>query len=146
MLASAAAQQPAYRITGIVVSATTGAPVPQCHITAFNAERDAQSERPAACWSRPRQWASADASRGAPGGGPGGMQNRRFPTRDSGVDTDEHGRFVLPVSGPGTWSLRASARGYRSQGFEQHENFSTSVVITDQTPAYDLTYRLISNT
>jgi Carboxypeptidase regulatory-like domain len=100
-----------FSITGIVVSTTTGAPVPHCRLVPTRIE-----------------------------GGPASA--RRFLSQQDGVETDERGHFVMPLPSAGSWSLRASAKGYRPQFFDQHENFSTSIVLTEQVPTLDIRFRL----
>jgi hypothetical protein len=78
--------------------------------------------------------------RGA-GPGPGPVPRRQFPAAD-GVDADEHGRFSLSVSSAGSWQVTATALGYVSQAYDQHENYSSAVVLTNATPVVDLVFRL----
>ena len=66
---------------------------------------------------------------------------RRIAQQD-GADTDEQGHFVIQLPSAGSWSLRASARGYRAQLYDQHENFSSAIVLTQQTPTLDLLFRI----
>lgn len=106
----------AFRITGIVLNSVDGSPVPRCHLSA-----------------------SLEAHGRGPGPGPG--QRRQFPAAD-GVDADEHGRFSLSVSSVGSWQLTATALGYVSQAYDQHENYSSAVVLTNAVPVVDLVFRL----
>jgi hypothetical protein len=101
----------AFKITGIVVSTTTGAPILHCHILPAKIER-----------------------------GPNAV--RRIASQLDGADTDEHGHFTLSLPFAGSWSLRATARGYRTQFLDQHGSFSTSVVLTDQSPTLDVQFRI----
>jgi hypothetical protein len=102
-----------FSITGIVVSATTGAPVPRCRLVPSRVERGS----------------NANAA-------------RRLAVRQDGVETDERGHFVLPLPSAGSWSLQASAKGYRPQFFDQHEDFSSSIVLTEQAPTLDIRFRI----
>ena len=114
MTASAQTSQPEsspFSITGIVVSTTTGAPVPHCRLVPTKIEQ-------------------------------GPTTARRFTSQQDGVETDERGHFVMPLPSAGSWSLRASAKGYRPQFFDQHENFSSSIVLTEQAPTLDIRFRL----
>jgi hypothetical protein len=103
----------AYSITGTVVSSSSGAPVAHCHLSAMRNDRGPSVNRR--------------------GGG--------VPQQDA-TDTDESGHFVLSVPSDGKWALRASARGYRSQALDEHQGFSTSVVLTEKAPTYDVNFRL----
>jgi hypothetical protein len=68
--------------------------------------------------------------------------NRRFPTSTDGSEADEHGRFSIPLPSAGVWNLRASARGYVTQSYEEHGAFSSAVVLTADSPAIDLRFKL----
>lgn len=107
----ALSQSPAYRITGVVVNTSSGAPVPYCHLTPTRS---------------------------------GQTQVARRQTSDSvaGVDTDEHGRFTLPLPSAGAWQLVANAPGYTTQAYEEHEGYSSSIVLKEQAPTYDVTFKL----
>ncbi|WP_161570986.1 carboxypeptidase-like regulatory domain-containing protein [Granulicella sibirica] len=58
------------------------------------------------------------------------------------TDADDQGRFALDVPSDGTWSVVASARGYRRQEFDEHDGFFTGVVLTRTSPSYDLVFRV----
>lgn len=104
----------AFRITGVVLNSVDGSPVPHCHLSASLEMR---------------------------GRGPGPGPRRQFPAAE-GVDSDEHGHFSLSVSSAGSWQLTATALGYVSQAYDQHENYSSAVVLTNATPVVDLVFRL----
>jgi hypothetical protein len=106
----------AFRITGVVLNSVDGSPVPHCHLSV-----------------------SLEVRGRGPGPGPG--PRRQFPSSD-GVDADEHGRFSLSVSSAGSWQLTATALGYVSQAYDQHENYSSAVVLTNAAPVVDLVFRL----
>ena len=72
----------------------------------------------------------------------GGADNRRGGSQQSAADSDERGHFVLAVPFDGNWALRASARGYRSQAYDEHQGFSTLVVLGERAPTYDVLFRL----
>ncbi|WP_396127130.1 carboxypeptidase-like regulatory domain-containing protein [Edaphobacter bradus] len=67
---------------------------------------------------------------------------RQFSNQSGGVDADDRGRFSITVSSAGAWHLTATAPGYATQVYEEHEGFSSAVVLTDRAPATDLTFRL----
>jgi Carboxypeptidase regulatory-like domain len=104
-----------YRITGTVVSSTDGTPVRHCHLTAtLNGH-------------------------GRSGG------NRRSSGNQStqqSFDADEHGRFSVALPSAGAWSLSASARGFVTQSYDEHEQFSSAIVLTPEVPAIDLNFQL----
>ncbi len=57
-----------------------------------------------------------------------------------GVDTDEQGRFSIGLPSAGSWALRASAHGYRTQLFDQHEGYSSEIVLTPAAPSINLVF------
>jgi hypothetical protein len=75
------------------------------------------------------------ASLAARGGG-----NRRFPASTDTVEADDRGRFSISVSSAGAWNLKASARGYVSQAYEEHGSFSSSIVLTAESPTIDIRF------
>jgi Carboxypeptidase regulatory-like domain len=114
---AAISQAPAsrYRITGTVVSSTTDEPVQHCHLTATLNSR----------------------GRGA--------GNRRFagnPATQQTFDADDHGRFSISLPSAGAWHLSAAARGFVTQAYDEHQQFSSAVVLTPETPAIDLRFQL----
>ncbi len=114
---SAAQAVPSYRITGVVVSERGGAPVPNCHIMA--------NPSPGGVQQRPQRQR--------------GQQTDSNPS----TDTDASGHFSLSLPSAGNWQLYASGRGFRSQGFDRHENFYFSgVVLTPAAPTFDLVFRV----
>ncbi|WP_260705260.1 carboxypeptidase-like regulatory domain-containing protein [Edaphobacter flagellatus] len=60
----------------------------------------------------------------------------------NGFDADEHGRFSIPVTSAGAWRLTASAPGYVTQAFNEHNNYSSAIVLSASAPTYDLQFRL----
>jgi hypothetical protein len=68
--------------------------------------------------------------------------NRRGGAQQGAADTDERGHFVLALPSDGNWALRAGARGYRSQAYDEHQGFFTSVVLSERVPTYDVVFRL----
>ena len=71
--------------------------------------------------------------RGRPG-------NRRLPASADSYEADDRGRFSIPVSSAGAWNLKASARGYVSQAYEEHGVFSSSIVLTAESPTIDIRF------
>jgi hypothetical protein len=113
-----------YRITGTVVSATDGAPIPHAQL-------------------RPDLLVRG-RSGGTGGGGrrqfPG--QFRQFPASGDVIDADERGQFSITLPSAGTWQLTAMASGFVAQAYEEHQEFSSSIVLTPESPTYDLVFRL----
>jgi hypothetical protein len=103
-----------YQITGVVINSIDGDPVPHCHLTANLAGR----------------------------GGYGGNGNRQFPAPSNGFDCDAHGRFTVTVPSAGSWRLTANARGFVSQAFDEHQFFSSAIVLTAEAPTKDIEFRL----
>ena len=105
-----------YEITGVVINSVDGNPVPHCHLTP-----------------------SVTGSRLA---GRGGFGNRQFPAPANSFDCDAHGHFTVSVSSAGAWSLTASARGFVSQAYDEHQLFSSAIVLTAEAPSKDIEFRL----
>ena len=118
-VASHAQAAPAYRITGVILSKRSGAPVPNCHL--FAREGGSATSR-----FQQRQ----------------GTRNRTESESNPFADTDASGHFVLVVPSPGSWRVYASGHGYRQQAYDRHENFSTAVVLTPAAPTYDVIFKL----
>jgi hypothetical protein len=107
-----------YRITGTVVNSLNGAPIPHCRLTAtLNNQARAMGNR--------RSLAS---------------QNSQTPP-DS-FNADEHGNFTIPLPSSGLWSLVASARGFVTQAYDEHQQFSSAIVLTPENPAINLHFKL----
>jgi hypothetical protein len=73
--------------------------------------------------------------------GGGGRRGRRENTVET--DSDASGHFVLEVPADGDWQVVASAYGFRSQSFQEHEGFFTGVVLTAKEPVYTMTFRAV---
>jgi hypothetical protein len=101
-----------YEITGVVVNSVGESPVPHCHLTASPV---------------------AARGRGA---------NRQFPASANTFDADEEGHFSITLPSAGSWQLTASARGFVSQAYDQHRNFSSAIVLTSESPTIDLRFKL----
>ncbi len=117
-----------YQITGVVVNSVDGNPVAKCRMTATPAGRSGMA---------------VGVGSGI-GGGPGiGNGNRQFPApANDGFDCDAHGRFVVTVPSAGAWRLTANARGFVSAAFDQHEQFSSAIVLTADAPTKEIEFRL----
>ena len=73
----------------------------------------------------------------------GGPPNRFFPApANNTVDADDNGHFSIPLPSAGAWALTATARGYASGAYEQHQQYSSAIVLTPEAPTYDLVFRL----
>lgn len=114
--AAPVAATPAYRITGVVISSVDKNPLPHVHLNAV------------------------PTSDGRMGG--------NFVARGAGfnrgieVDSDEHGRFALTVPSPGRWRLMAGASGFVTQAYNEHDGYSSAVVLTDAAPTINLRFQL----
>jgi hypothetical protein len=106
-----------YEITGIVISSAGGGPVPHCHLTPILVGRGGAMGR-------------------------GGFGNRQFPAQNNGSDCDARGHFTVSLPSAGSWRLTASARGFVSQAFDEHQNYSSAIVLTAEAPTKDIEFRL----
>jgi hypothetical protein len=59
------------------------------------------------------------------------------------MQTGADGRFAFPGLPAGKYSLTASARGYRAQGFNQHSNFCSGIAVGPDLDGGNLVFRLI---
>ena len=112
---------PRYEITGVVTNSVDGNPVPRCHLTPS---------------------LSSSNFTGSGRAGRGGFGNRQFPAPADSFDCDAHGHFTVTVPSAGAWSLTASARGYVSQAYDEHQFFSSAIVLTAEAPTKDIEFRL----
>lgn len=71
-----------------------------------------------------------------------GSESRQFPSPLGTFDADEHGRFSLPVPSAGMSRVVGSARGYVIQAYDEHESFSSGIVLTTASPSIDLRFQL----
>jgi len=101
-----------YEITGVVVNSVSGSPVPHCHLSASPV---------------------STRGRGA---------NRQFPASANNFDADEQGHFTVTLPSAGSWRLTASARGFVTQDYDEHQGFSSAVVLTSESPSVDLHFKL----
>jgi hypothetical protein len=67
---------------------------------------------------------------------------RQFPSPLGTFDADEHGHFSFSVPSAGMWRVVGSARGYVTQAYDEHQSFSTGVVLTAASPSIDLRFQL----
>ena len=102
-----------FRITGVVVNESSGTPVPHCQLTPSRVGNE-------------RVIVAGRQSQNAVGG----------------TETDDQGRFTIMLPSAGKWRLVASAPGYTTQAFDEHEGYFSAIVLTEHVPAYDLTFRL----
>ena len=58
------------------------------------------------------------------------------------AETDAQGRFVFDLPTEGSWQLSASAVGFRTQFYNEHEGFSSAVVVRTNLPLPDLIFLL----
>jgi hypothetical protein len=72
------------------------------------------------------------------GRGPG----RQFPAVNNGTDSDDHGHFSITLPSAGAWHLTAAAPGYVSQAYNEHQNYSSAVVLTAAVPSIDLRFEI----
>lgn len=103
---------PSYRITGVVVSSTDGAPVPHGHLMVTLVPRGAHAA------------------------------GSQFPSSLGTFDADEHGRFSITLPSAGMWRVVGSARGYVTQAYDEHQLYSSGVVLTAASPVVDLRFQL----
>jgi hypothetical protein len=109
-----------YEITGVVINSVNGNPVQHCHLTA-----------------------SLIGSPGRGLSGRGGFGNRQFPAPMANrFDCDARGHFTVTVPSAGAWHLTASARGFVSQAYDEHQGFSSAIVLTAEEPTKEIEFRL----
>jgi hypothetical protein len=101
-----------YRITGILVSSADGAPLARGHLTVTLVPRGADGE------------------------------GDQFPAPLGTFDADERGHFSIPLPSAGMWRVVGSARGYVTQAYDEHEFFSSGIVLTAASPVADLRFQL----
>jgi hypothetical protein len=101
-----------YRIAGMIVSSADGAPIQHGHLTATLVPPGADEE------------------------------GRQFPSPLGTFDADEHGRFSISLPSAGMWRVVGSARGYVTQAYDEHQSFSSGIVLTAASPVADLRFQL----
>jgi hypothetical protein len=123
-----------YRITGTAVSTRDGSPVPYCRITANQVPANQIGARASQSMN-----GRAGAGRGA---APTGMRGGGGSNQPIEATGDASGKFTLELPHAGAWRLTATARGFRGQTYDEHENFYSAVVLTEAAPAFALTFRM----
>jgi hypothetical protein len=116
-----------YEITGVVINSANGDPVPRCHLTATLTASGT---------------GYGTGSGTGSGTGRGGFGNRQFPAPANGFDCDEHGHFTVTVPSAGAWRVTASARGFVSQAYDEHQLFSSAIVVTADAPTKEIEFRI----
>ena len=112
VLAQSSSLKTLSQVHGIVLDESTHAPVPYCHLS-MRLERQQNARRGLA------------------------------PDNDlRTTETDVQGRFSLDLPGEGTWQLSASAAGYRTQSYNEHEGFSSAVVLRSGLAVPSLVFQL----
>lgn len=112
VMAEPAAPASKFRITGVVVNSLNKAPVAHAHLNASPAMIERR------------------------GNSPFNSQN------PIATDTDDQGRFALTLPSAGAWRLTASANGFVTQAYEQHDNYSSAVVLSVAEPSLRLQFPL----
>jgi Carboxypeptidase regulatory-like domain len=107
-----------FRITGTVINAITGDPLPHCSVSAALVPMGRAGRR------RP--------------------QSPEGSTVDD-IQTDAQGHFDITVPSAGNWWLSARTRGFRRQNYEEHEEYFSGVVLTSASPSLDLIFKLLPN-
>jgi Carboxypeptidase regulatory-like domain len=72
----------------------------------------------------------------------GSFANRQFPADLDTIDCDEHGHFSISLPSAGSWRVSAGARGFITQAYEEHQSFSSAIVLTVAKPTMDLQFRI----
>ena len=129
--------KPGFEITGTAVSSRDGAPIPFCRLRVTEARAGAEDPRPddrATDQNGPPQQGFGRGRGQRPGQGPAAS--------DDSIVADAHGHFVVDLPHAGSWRLVGSARGFQTQAYNHHDGFTSSVVLSEQTPTYDLTLEL----
>jgi hypothetical protein len=72
----------------------------------------------------------------------GNQTDRRGPISADTYECDENGRFTIPLPSAGWWRVTASAPGFITQAYEEHQLFSSTVVLTAAKPSLDLEFRI----
>jgi hypothetical protein len=72
----------------------------------------------------------------------GSAASRQSPAPVGPFDADDSGRFSVSVPSAGMWRLVANARGYVTQAYDEHEIFSSGIVLTAASPSMDLRFQL----
>lgn len=71
-----------------------------------------------------------------------GTGSRQFPAPIGTFDADDQGRFSISLPSAGMWRVEGSAHGYVTQAYDEHQLFSSAVVLTPALPVADLRFQL----
>ena len=110
------AQAALFHVSGVVLREGTNVPVPRCHLV-MRPEGQRSDHRRLLQDAVPRsaEWTS---------------------------ETDPQGRFAFELPTPGHWQLSATAVGFRMQFYNEHEGFSSAVVVRTGLPPPALIFHL----
>jgi hypothetical protein len=72
----------------------------------------------------------------------GSIGNRRFPASNETFEADDQGRFSITLPSAGTWNLRASARNYVDQAYEEHGSFASAIVLSADSPTINIRFKI----
>jgi len=72
----------------------------------------------------------------------GSAGSRQSPAPIGPIDADDHGRFSITLPSAGMWRVVASAPGYVTQAYDEHESFSSGIVLTAASPTLDLRFQI----
>jgi len=101
-----------FRITGVVISSRDGSVISHCRLSV-------------------RKVSDADPTSHA----------QVYPTADN-LKADDRGHFSIKVPSAGRWQITATARAFRTQSYDQHDEFSSAIVLTAAIPTHDLVFKL----
>ena len=115
-VARAASEHPAptqlsFHVAGVVLREGTNVPVPRCHLV-IRLERQRRNGRVGALGTRLRA-----------------MEGGGEPFSERTAETDPQGHFAFDLPTEGRWQLSASATGFRTQFYNEHEGYSSAVVV-----------------
>jgi hypothetical protein len=105
------------------------------------------AQRPAGAYSTGRAFQVNGTVVDAVNGGPVAHAQVKLapalnPSAERVVFADDSGHFGFDHVGPAKYVLTAEARGFPLQAFDQHENFSSAIVVGPGLVSDDLTFRL----
>lgn len=72
----------------------------------------------------------------------GGDGEQQFPAPVGTFDADDHGRFSIALPSAGMWRVVGSAYGYVTQAYDEHQLFSSGIVLTAASPVIDVRFQL----
>jgi hypothetical protein len=103
-----------FHIVGVVLDAVTNSPLPNVVLTAVPMTTVKQDRR----------------------------SRRRFQNVADSATTSSDGHFDLCVPSAGGWDLSATARNYGTQHLDEHNGYSTAVVLTDTAPQFEVKFQM----